>query len=83
MAAISLYHISNIAGITCFDPRPAPSSCVDIAEPVVWAIDEAHLHNYLLPRDCPRVTFYPRPDSDPAHVEQRIARFLASWHTLC
>jgi hypothetical protein len=24
----------------------------------VWAIDERHLHNYLLPRDCPRVTFF-------------------------
>ena len=25
---------------------------------MVWAIGEARLHNYLLPRDCPRVTFY-------------------------
>jgi len=24
----------------------------------VWAIDSDHLRNYLLPRDCPRVTFY-------------------------
>ena len=23
----------------------------------VWAVDEPHLANYLLPRDCPRVTF--------------------------
>lgn len=26
---------------------------------MVWAVDEAHLHNYLLPRDCPRVCFRP------------------------
>ena len=28
-----------------------------VSVPVVWAVDEAHLCNYLLPRDCPRVCF--------------------------
>ena len=52
-----LYHISDEAGIVRFDPRD-PSRPVDgRPDPVVWAIDEAHLPNYLLPRECPRVTF--------------------------
>ena len=37
---------------------------------MVWAIDYEHLHNYLLPRDCPRVTFYASEQSDPRDVEK-------------
>jgi hypothetical protein len=37
---------------------------------MVWAIDWDHLHNYLLPRDCPRVTFFPTEDSDSKDVEK-------------
>jgi hypothetical protein len=36
---------------------------------VVWAISERLLHNYLLPRDCPRVTFYAQTDSASPDVE--------------
>ncbi len=49
-----LFHVSDSAHIKRFQPRerhPDPA--------VVWAIDEEHLANYLLPRDCPRVTFLP------------------------
>jgi hypothetical protein len=49
-----LYHVSESAGIALFKPRPSEYA----ADPVVWAIEEARLCNYLLPRDCPRVTFY-------------------------
>jgi hypothetical protein len=45
----SVFHVSEEPGITVFAPRPGD---------VVWAISEARLGNYLLPRDCPRVTFY-------------------------
>jgi hypothetical protein len=49
-----LFHVSEERGIERFEPRPS-----EIArEPVVWAIDAARLRNYLLPRDCPRVTYY-------------------------
>ena len=60
----TLFHVSEDGAIGRFDPRPLPSGAVGIApdEHVVWAIDAAHLHNYLLPRDCPRVTFYVSPD---------------------
>src|SRR5688572_6665913 len=51
-----LYHVSDKAELTRFEPQPAldnPSAEGN----VVWAVDEAHLPNYLLPRDCPRVCF--------------------------
>ncbi len=31
----------------------------------------------LLPRDCPRVTFYPRPNSDPADVARLMGQTSA------
>jgi len=49
-----LFHVSDAADIARFEPRP--SALTDA--PVVWAIDDQRLRNYLLPRDCPRVTFY-------------------------
>jgi hypothetical protein len=29
-------------------------------DPVVWALDDQRLRNYLVPRDCPRVTYQRR-----------------------
>jgi hypothetical protein len=60
----TLFHVSEDGAIAQFEPRPLPRGAVGLplAERVVWAIDAEHLHNYLLPRDCPRVTFYARPD---------------------
>lgn len=37
-----------------FEPRASGL----VRNPVVWAIDAAHLCNYLVPRECPRVTYY-------------------------
>jgi Family of unknown function (DUF6886) len=48
-----LFHVSETADIVRFEPR------VDArGRGVVWAIGASRLHNYLLPRDCPRVTYY-------------------------
>jgi hypothetical protein len=49
-----LYHFSEEPGIERFEPRASATS----EKPVVWAVSEAKLRNYLLPRDCPRVTFF-------------------------
>ena len=54
-AGLSLFHASENAGIQVFHPRLF--STAPDAGPVVWAIDALKLPNYLLPRDCPRVTF--------------------------
>jgi len=48
-----LFHVSETPGLTQFEPR------VDArGRNLVWAIGESRLHNYLMPRDCPRVTYY-------------------------
>jgi len=52
-----LFHVSETASIQRFDPRPPPSPDSGVNGGAVWAIEEALLHNYLLPRDCPRVTY--------------------------
>lgn len=65
-----VFHVSEEGGIERFEPRP--SEYCD--EPVVWAIDEARLHNYLLPRECPRVSYYAGPDTTPEDRD----RFLGS-----
>ena len=70
---IKLYHISDKPGIKRFDPRPAPSKSAKQEGLMVWAIDYDHLHNYLLPRDCPRVTFFAKENSDPKDVERLMA----------
>jgi len=53
-----LFHISEQPGISIFSPRPSPSHFDSIKGDVVFAISDQLLHNYLLPRNCPRVTFY-------------------------
>lgn len=58
MRAESLYHVSERGDIRVFLPKPPPSPDSGVKEDVVWAIEHRLLHNYLLPRDCPRVTFY-------------------------
>jgi hypothetical protein len=65
-----LFHVSEESGIERFEPRP--SKYTD--EPVVWAIDADRLRNYLVPRDCPRVTYYAGRATTAADVE----RFLGS-----
>jgi hypothetical protein len=63
-----LFHVSEESGIDRFEPRLVET----FPEPVVWAIDEDHLRNYLLPRDCPRVTFYGIPTSTQEDVAQYL-----------
>jgi hypothetical protein len=61
-----LYHVSDRPNIRRFEPRWHEKH----GEARVWAVDGAHLHNYLLPRDCPRVSFYALPESRPEDVER-------------
>src|SRR5262245_4943866 len=61
-----LLHVSEEAGIERFEPRPSQNA----DGPVVWAIDAVFLRNYLLPRDCPRVTYYAGRDTTAADVER-------------
>jgi hypothetical protein len=75
-----LFHVSDQPGITVFEPRPTyPGHPQNLDRPVVWAIGERLLHNYLLPRDCPRVTFYARPESDPADATRLMGATAARY----
>ena len=65
-----LFHVSEEPDIQQFVPRSHPT-WPDLA-PVVWAIGETHLRNYLLPRDCPRVTFYALAGSSEADVQRYL-----------
>ena len=67
---MTLYHVSEEPAIRVFEPRQLATS----GEPLVWAIDDEHLRNYLVPRECPRVTFFAGPRTTIADRE----RFLGS-----
>lgn len=54
-ADCDLWHVSENATIVRFEPRLPPGAGADNAIPVVWAVDDAHLAHYLVPRDCPRI----------------------------
>lgn len=60
-----VFHVSEEPGIALFEPRKAETASV----PLVWAIDTEHLRNYLLPRECPRVTYAAGPATTPADRE--------------
>jgi len=69
-----LFHVSDRAGIARFEPRPPPSPDSGVRDEVVWAIEARLLSNYLLPRDCPRVTFHAAAGTTPVDV----ARFFVA-----
>jgi hypothetical protein len=52
-----LYHVSEEPNIEVFEPRAPPTESSSVQSPVVWAVDQSHLPNYLVPRECPRVAF--------------------------
>ena len=65
-----LFHISEQSDIARFEPRASEFA----SGLVVWAIEGRRLCNYLVPRECPRVTYYAGGDTAAADVE----RFLGS-----
>ena len=65
-----LFHVSEESGIERFEPRSSQYA----HELVVWAINEERLHNYLVPRDCPRVTYYAGNETSTSDIE----RFLGA-----
>ena len=66
--ADKLFHISEEPGIARFEPRASEY----VSGLVVWAIEENRLCNYLVPRECPRVTYYAGPVSTAADVERLL-----------
>ena len=77
-----LFHVSEAPDINLFAPRP--SKYTD--DKVVWGITADKLVNYLLPRDCPRVTFFAaatttRPDRDSfLRGTERVVALEQGWY---
>ncbi|GAB4043490.1 DUF6886 family protein [Spirosoma litoris] len=74
-----LFHISENPTIKVFEPRPSPSHFDSIHGDVVFAISETRLHNYLFPRDCPRVTFYSKDSTSEVDKEKFLGNTTASF----
>ena len=51
-----LWHVSEDDSIQRFEPRSRAAH--DSIEPLVWAIDAAHVPAYWFPRECPRGTYW-------------------------
>jgi len=67
---MALFHVSQEPNIEVFEPRRIDGS----DDALVWAVDDARLRNYLVPRECPRVTFFAGPHTSVVDRE----RFLGS-----
>lgn len=84
--AEKIYHVSEDPHITHFEPREAPARSGQTGR-LVWAIGERLLHNYLLPRNCPRVTYYIGEATTAADAQtffahttaQHIIAIKSSW----
>jgi hypothetical protein len=61
----ALFHVSDAGPLPVLRPRPSPPGTPHAGRLLVWAVDEEHLVNYLLPRDCPRVTWATPDGGDP------------------
>ena len=68
--AHALWHVSEDASIELFEPHV--SATAESGEPRVWAIDTRHLPMYWFPRDCPRGTFWARPDTTSEDAERLL-----------
>jgi hypothetical protein len=62
-----LYHFSENPNIEIFHPRKHLS--FPNTEPMVWAIDKEQAPIYFLPRDCPRICYWPTKYSTEEDIE--------------
>jgi len=69
---MKLYHVSEEPVIEVFIPRPSPQAYDKITGNVVFAVSDEMLHNYLLPRECPRVTYFAKEDSMQSDIDEFI-----------
>lgn len=65
----AVFHVSESGNIEEFAPRPSPSRFEGLTGDVVFGIVGTLLHNYLLPRECPRVAYYAGASTSQADRE--------------
>jgi hypothetical protein len=77
---VDLFHFSHDPTIERFVPHvPATNPR---QPPSVWAIDAEHAPVYWFPRDCPRVTAWPRDPSEQAAFRQAFCTTAARVHAI-
>ncbi len=59
---MKVHHFSEDPTITRFVPHVPLTNPTQ--QPAVWAIDEEHSPVYWFPRDCPRITVWPRTEAE-------------------
>jgi hypothetical protein len=72
VAALLLHHFSEDPGISRFEPHVPATNPTHRAG--VWALDAHHAPLYWFPRDCPRVTAWPR-------TPHERSTFRSAWTT--
>ena len=71
---MKLYHVSEESDIAEFIPRTPKRDDVDKSKGLVWALNELGLTSFLLPRDCPRVTYY----ANEKTTEDDVQKYFSS-----
>jgi len=74
-----LFHVSEESSIDVFIPRTPEREDLDRSKGLVWALNERCLPNYLLPRDCPRVTYH----TSEKTTQDDIIKFFSSSSRHC
>lgn len=77
MQNLRLFHISEEGHIQKFVPRTSPQHYTAINGDVVFAISNERVHNYLLPRNCPRICYWQNKHT----TQSDIAEFFAGTST--
>jgi hypothetical protein len=76
----ALYHFSTNPNIERFAPHVPRTNPTHA--PAVWAIDAEHAPLYWFPRDCPRVTIWPRDPADASVFHERFATSAVRLHAI-
>lgn len=77
---MDLFHFSHDPSIQRFTPHVPPSNPTQ--PPSVWAIDAPHAPLYWFPRDCPRVTAWPRDDAEQLAFREAFCTTATRVHAL-
>lgn len=75
-----LFHFSEDPAISRFVPHVPRSNPTH--RPAVWAIDEEHSPLYWFPRDCPRVTAWPRTPHEASAFRVAFATDAPRMHAI-
>lgn len=84
-----LFHFSDSPDISLFKPRPIrihverPAGLEWLNGSLVWATDEAHELLYLFPRECPRIVFWPLPDTNLSDFERWMGSHFHATAIAC